>query len=262
MTPRLRLGYPTRLLEGPFREKIRQAAGLRAQGVQLDLRHELRPGELSETGLRQFGHLLDEQGLALAPAVFPLRRAIADRDGLEERVAAVTAALRFAGDLKAGVLIVRPGAVPGADSKDRPLLLEVLNDLARAGDHVGVTLTLTTGREPVESLTEVLGAITAGPIGVNIDPAAAVMAGRDPAAGIRALHSYLRHVRVRDGLQESDGAGIEVPVGRGEVEWESVLAALAEADYGGWLTPDRTTGEDPAKDAANALSYLRNVMPF
>lgn len=262
MTPRLRLGYPTRLLKGPFRDKVRQVAAFMADGVQLDLRHELRAGELSETGRRQFRHLLDERGLALAPAVFPLRRAVADSQGLEERVAAITAALRFAGELKAGVLIVRPGAIPSADSEDRPLFLEVLNDLARAGNHVGVALALTTGREPVESLTGVLSAVTAGPIGVSIDPAAAVMADRDPAAAIRALHAYLRHVRVRDGLQEADEAGIEVPVGRGEVDWENVIAALAEAEYGGWLTPDRTTGEDPAADAANAIAYLKNVMPF
>ena len=70
------------------------------------------------------------------------------------------------------------------------------------------------------------------------------------------------YVRVRDGLSEADGAGVEVPVGRGEVDWESVLASLAEAGYAGWLTPDRTTGEDPAADAAKAVTYIKRVMPF
>lgn len=262
MTPRLRIGYPTRLLEGPLREKVRLAASFGANGVQLDLRHELKPGDLTETGRRQFRHLLDEHGLSLAPAIFPLRRAIAEQIGLEERVAAITAALRFAGELKAAALIVRPGPPPAADAPDRPLFVEVLNDLARAGDHVGVTLTLSTGREAAASLSEVLNAITAGPVGVSFDPAASVMAGQDPAAAIRALHRSILNVRVRDGLAEADGAGVEVPVGRGEVDWESVLAALAEAEFAGWLTPDRTSGDDPARDAARAMSYIRNVMPF
>lgn len=262
MTPQLRLGYPTRLLEGSFREKVRRVASFGAAGVQLDLRYELKPGDLTETGRRQFRHLLDEQGLSLAPALFPLRRAIADVEGLEERIAAITAASRLAAELKTGVLIIRPGVIPPADSPNRALFLEVLNDLARATDHVGITLALSSGREDVETLSAVLGAITAGPIAVNADVAAWAMAGRDPAAAIRVIHPYLRQVRVRDGLQESDGAGVEVPVGRGEVEWEEVLAALAEAEFAGWLTPDRTTGEDPAADAAKAISYVRKVMPF
>ncbi|HEX6986553.1 MAG TPA: TIM barrel protein, partial [Planctomycetaceae bacterium] len=130
------------------------------------------------------------------------------------------------------------------------------------GDHVGVTLALTTGREAPGVLADALKAVTAGPVGVNLDPAASVMAGHDPAALARELHPYLRHVRVRDGLREADGAGVEVPVGRGEVDWESVFASLAEAEYAGWFTPDRTTGDDPARDAAKALAFVTNVMPF
>ncbi len=262
MTLRPRFGYPTRLLEAPLREKVRIAAEYGANGIQFDLRYELRPADLSATGRRQVRHLLDEQGLALAPALFPLRKALAELQGLEERIAGITAALRFAGELKADVLLIRPGAVPAADSKDRPLFLEVLNDLVRVGDHVGVTLALTTGRDTPEAFAGILSDVTSGPIGVNVDPAAAVMAGHDPAVAIRLLHPYLRNVRIRDGLSESDGAGVEVPVGRGDVDWESVLAALADSESAAWLTADRTTGEDPARDAARAIAYIKNVLPF
>jgi sugar phosphate isomerase/epimerase len=72
----------------------------------------------------------------------------------------------------------------------------------------------------------------------------------------------LIHVRVRDGLRDTDGAGVEVPVGRGEVDWDELLAALAEINFAGWMTPDRTSGEDMAADAARAVSYVRNAMPF
>lgn len=262
MTPRLRLGYPTRLLDGPLRDKLYRVASFGATGVQLDLRYELRPGELSETGRRQFGRLLDEHGLSLAPPVFPLRRAMADLEGIEERVAAVGAAIRFAAELKASTLIVRPGAIPPAESEKRAIFVEVVNDLARIGNHVGVMLVLTTGREAPGVLSEVLQNVSAGPVGVNLDPAAAVMAGQEPARLVTDLHALLRHVRVRDGLQEADGAGVEVPVGRGEVDWEAVLASLAEVGYDDWFTPDRTNGDDPARDAAQAIVFVKNVMPF
>ncbi len=262
MPQRPRLGFPTRLIEGRLRDKIAKVASFGADGVQLDLRYELKPGELSETGRRQFRNLFSEHDLALAPALFPLRRSLIDPEGLEERVAALTAALRFAADLKAPALIVRPGAIPAAESEQRKLFVEVLNDLVRAGDHVGVTFTITSGREPAEQVVELTNSVTTGPIGINFDPASAVMAERNPAKEIRVLHHVLNHVRVRDGLRDTDGAGVEVPVGRGEVDWDELLAALAEIDFAGWMTPDRTSGEDMAADAVRAVSYVRNVMPF
>ena len=262
MSPRPRIGFPTRLLEGRLRDKIPQVAAFGADGVQLDLRYELKPGELSETGRRQFRNLFSEHDLALAPALFPLRRPLIDQEGLEERVAGITAALRFAADLKAPALMVRAGTIPDSETDQLTLFIEVLNDLARAGDHVGVTFTLTSGREPADKLAELLKSVTAGPIGVNFDPAAAVMTERNPAEEIRLLHDHLNHLRVRDGLRDTDGAGVEVPVGRGEIDWEDLLAVLAEIDFTGWMTPDRTSGEDMAADAARAVSYVRNVMPF
>ncbi|MBA3313167.1 MAG: sugar phosphate isomerase/epimerase [Planctomycetota bacterium] len=262
MPHRPRIGFPTRLLEGALHDKIAKVAAFGANGAQLDLRYELPPGHLSETGRRQFRNLFNEHGLAIAPALFPLRRALADSVGIEERIAALTAALRFAAELKVPGLIIRPGSIPPAETPERTLMIELLNDLARAGDHVGVTLTVTTGREPSATFLEVVSAVTAGPIGINFDPAAAVMSERDPAAEIRTSHAFLKHLRVRDGLRDTDGAGVEVEVGRGEVDWDEVIAALAEADFAGWMTPDRTSGEDPATDAARAVSYIRNVMPF
>jgi sugar phosphate isomerase/epimerase len=235
---------------------------LGADGAQLDLRYELKPVDLSETGRRQFRNLFSEHDLAIAPALFPLRRPLIETNGLEERVAGITEALRFAADLKAPALIIRLGAIPVADTDQRTLLVEVLNDLARAGDHVGVTFTVTMGREPAEQLVELLKSVTAGPIGVNCDPAAAVMSQRNPGDEIRVLHDVVNHVRIRDGLLDTDGAGVEVPVGRGEVDWDELLATLVEISFEGWMTPDRTSGEDMAADAARAVSYVRNVMPF
>lgn len=262
MTPQLRLGYPTRLLEGSLRDKLRVAATTGAAGIQLDLRHELQPGELTETGRRQFRKLLEEHGLGLAPATFALRRALIESTGLEERVAAVGSAIRFAAELRAAVLIIRPGPIPAVDTEARTLFVEIVNDLSRIGNHVGVTLALTTGRESADVLSQALQEVTAGPVGANLDVAACVMAGHDPATHVTVLQRGIQHVRIRDGLQEADGGGVEVAVGRGETNWEAFFAALAEVGYRGWLTPDRTAGDDPARDAAQAIQFVKNVMPF
>lgn len=256
------IGFPTRLLEGTLREKIREVGRLGANGIQLDLRYELRPSEMTETGKRQLRHLLQENGLSVAPATFSLRRALIETEGLEERVAGISAAIRFASELKIHSLIIRPGVIPDPDSPEHAIFIDVLEDLVRVGDHLGVILTLTSGREEAAKLLSTLREVTTAPLAVNFDPAAAVMAGFDPASELRTLSEQIRHVRIRDGLRDSDGSGVEVPVGRGEVDWDSLLASLAECDFGGWLTPDRTSGEDPARDAARAIAFVKNVLPF
>ena len=260
--PRFRFGFPTRLFELSPREAIARAAALKVDGVQFDLRNEFTAQAISETGRRQLRHLLKEQGLELAPAVFPLRRPISDEVGLEERIAALSGTLRFAGELRIPGLILRPGIIPAIETSQRTILHEVLNDLARTGDHVGVTPLLATGRQTAQTLRQLLDAVTTGPIGLAWDPAAAVMAGSEVDSIMRELPQSIQQIRLRDGFREADGAGVETPVGRGEVDWEQVLALLAEADYRGWITPDRTGGEDPASDAARAMTYVRRVLPF
>lgn len=259
---RFRFGFPTRLFELPLKDAIARAASLRVDGVQFDLRNELAASAVSETGRRHLRYLLKEHGLALAPATFPLRRPLGDEVGLEERVHVLTTTLRFAGEFKIPALILRLGAIPAEDAPGRVLLMEVLSDLARVGDHVGVTVLLATGRESTETLRGLLRDISTGPMGLAWDPAASVMAGLDAGVIMRELPQSIYDVRLRDGFRESDGAGVETALGRGEVDWEEILALLAEADYQHWLTPDRTGGDDPAGDAARAITYVRRVLPF
>ncbi len=48
-------------------------------------------------------------------------------------------------------------------------------------------------------------------------------------------------------------------MGRGDVPWDEILALLQETRYGGWLTVDRTQGEDRAGDAGRAIQFLQSV---
>ena len=65
---------------------------------------------------------------------------------------------------------------------------------------------------------------------------------------------------VRDAIRDIDAGGLEVALGRGEVEWIEVLPLLDEIEYAGWVTVNRTQGNDLALDAARAVEYLKNVM--
>jgi sugar phosphate isomerase/epimerase len=255
----LQLAVALRCLGQPLKPALQLAARYKAAGVQLDSRNELKPSDVSTTGRRQFVHMLSELGLQLASLDFPLRRPLWDADRLEARVEGLKQTMEFAYDLKSKVVTTRLGGLPDeSDVAGRNLLDQVLEDLTRHGNHVGVTLALGTGRESRARLQEVLRAITSGPIGVNFDPASAVMSGASPSEMLMELRQFISHVMIRDAVREAEG-GIEVPVGRGEVSWDEILALLQETGYRGWLTVDRTAGDDRAGDAARAIQFIQSV---
>jgi sugar phosphate isomerase/epimerase len=260
MTRPLRLAVATRCFAQPLKSALLLASQFGATGVQLDARNETKPSEMSATGRRQFTHLLAEVGLAVASLDFPLRRPLWDIERLDARIEALKETMEFAYQLKARTVTVRLGGLP--DESDKPglgLLQTVLNDLARHGNRVGVMLAVGQGREPAPRLVEVLRTVTEGPIGVNFDPAAAMTSETSPAEALQGLGDLVAHVMVRDATRDFDGNGREVPVGRGEVPWVELLALLQEMNYRGWLTVDRTQGEDRAGDAGRAIQFLKSV---
>jgi sugar phosphate isomerase/epimerase len=229
--------------------------------VQFDARDELRPGELTDTGRRQLLHLLGETGLSIASLALATRRSFYDEDQLDARVAAAKRALDHAWQLQARVVTARIGKVPGdKESKAYRLLFEVLSDLARHGNQVGATLAITPSHDSPQVLSELVGSIKTGPLGIDFDPAVFVMSGHNPAEALRTLHPLVMHFTARDAIRDVDAGGIETALGRGEVEWIELLPLLDEINYSGWVTVNRTQGEDRAGDAARAIQYLKNVL--
>jgi sugar phosphate isomerase/epimerase len=255
----LRIAVTTASFRQPIRAAIDTAARCGARGVQLDARYELQPGELGQTGRRQLLYELRERELQVASLTFPLRRSLIDPERIDERIAAVRKAMELASQLQVRVLTCAVGRVPDAESDEYRQLRTVLTDLARYGNHIGTTLSLTPAGDAPERLLFLLGDIKDGPLGVDFDPAACILARQEPAAILRELHAFVTHIQVRDALRNMDGIGREAAVGRGEVDWERVLALVDEMNYRGWLTVRRTEGDDPAGDCTRAVAFLNNV---
>jgi sugar phosphate isomerase/epimerase len=259
--PPLHIALATSCLKLPLRESLRAAASFSAGAVQFDARDEVRPGELTETGRRQLLHALAELGLSIASLAFPTRRSFYDEEQLDARVAAVKRALDHAWQLRARVVTLRIGKIP-ADKESKPyrLLFDVVSDLARHGNQVGATLAVTPSHDSPQALSEFLEAVKSGPIGIDFDPAVFVMSGHNPAEALRALHAYVLHFTARDAIRDIDAGGLETALGRGEVDWIELLPLLDEINYTGWVTVNRTQGDDRAGDAARAIQYLKNVL--
>lgn len=249
-----------RCLPQPIRQAIRAAAEIGATGIQFDVRQELRPNELSESGRRQLRHDLEIEGLTISSLSFPTRRSLYAADQLDARISGLKQTLEFAFQLRVSTVVVRIGTIPPEkDSAERKQLVEVLNDLARHGNRVGATLAITPTRDSAADLNEILSQVTEGLVGINFDPAIFAMCGRNAVAAYRELHRQVLHITARDGLQDIDGSGQEVALGRGEADWPELIALLTEADYRGWITVDRTNSDDALRDAEHALSYLLNL---
>jgi sugar phosphate isomerase/epimerase len=122
-----------------------------------------------------------------------------------------------------------------------------------------VVVAIGQGREPASRLVEILRTVTQGPIAINFDPAAAMTSDTSPTEALQGFGDLVTHVMVRDATRDLDGNGSEVPVGRGEVPWVELLALLQEMNYRGWLTVDRTQGDDRVGDAGRAIQFLKSV---
>jgi sugar phosphate isomerase/epimerase len=256
----LQIAIATRCLNRPLKGAVALASQLGAGGVQLDARTELKPSEISATGRRELLHMLDDVGLAVASLDFPIRSPLAARERLDARVQALKQTMDFAYQLKARAVTVKLGGLPSeSDAGEMSLLLAVLDDLARHANRAGVALALGVGGDSAERVRTVLSEVTSGPIGVDFDPASIVASGRLALEVLDILSTFVGHVVARDAVREGDGLANEVPLGRGGVPWDELLARLHEMDYRGWLCVNRTTGEDRPGDAGRAIQFLQSI---
>jgi sugar phosphate isomerase/epimerase len=144
---------------------------------------------------------------------------------------------------------------------DRELFLSVLNDLASVGNRQGVMICLIPSGDSAAEVRAVISAVKTGPVTVDADLAAWVLHNLPPASQLRELHELIGHVEIRDAVRDFDGLGKEVPIGRGEIDWDEVAALLGEMDYSGWLNVTRTSGDDRPGDIARGVKFLRNLIP-
>jgi sugar phosphate isomerase/epimerase len=253
-----KIGIQTRSLGQPLKQAIHTAARLGANGVEIDARNELRPGELSATGLREFHKLLEDLNLRVSAVAFPTRRGYDDPEDLERRVQATQQALRFARDLRTDVVINRVGRIPSEPSDPSfTRLVEALTAIGGYGDRVGARLAVQTGSEPPRELARLIAALPEQSVGIDLHPTALIMGGQSPQDAIDALGHHVLHVHACDAVRDAAGRANEVVLGRGSADFPELLGKLTEYDFRGWVTIERRDSPDPVGEVENAVAYLR-----
>jgi len=251
----------TRSLNLPLRAAIKTAARQAGiTGLRIDVRHELPAKEMSQTGKRELRHLLKELGLQLPALNFSTRHAYNDLTGLDQRISATREAMDLAALLEVQHLCVRIGKIPAAEEgAPYELLVEIISDLARHGNRVGVTLTIIPGSESPDVILPFLGQISTGPVALDFDPSRVLPGGHDPARQLRALHASVAQFTARDAVRDFSGGIEQTQLGRGEVVWDELLATLGEIDFRGWITLQPPPGENPAEQITQSLTYLQRI---
>ncbi len=258
---RSQIGIRLESLGLPLRRALQEAERLGVTGIQVDAVGDLSPNQLSQTGRREFRHLLRAHSLELTALGCLLRHGLDQPENQEARIDHVRKVLSLSFDLGPRVAIVQAGRVP--DDPQTPqaaLLSEALLALGQYGDRVGATLALETGLESGPVLRAFLDRFDTGGLGVNLDPANLLLHDFDPLESTRALRGRIVHVHAKDARRSSPSrAAQEVPLGQGDIDWMAFLGVLEEIDYHGWITVEREGGANPRGDVAAGVAFLRRL---
>jgi sugar phosphate isomerase/epimerase len=258
--PTLRIGVQLASLRQPLKRALEVASRLGAEAVEIDARHDVRPQELTQTGLRHLRKLLDELNLRVSSLSFPTRRGYDVADDLDRRLAATRAAMRMAQQLGASVVVNSIGRVPEQMSGPRwETLRAALTDLGAWSEHVGTRLAARTGVNSGPDLSRLLAELPDGTLGIDLDPGGLIVNGHSPLEAIAAVGPSICHVHATDGADDlAGGQGTRVELGRGCADYPALLAALDQLGYGGWLTVASQSDADPSAVVGNAIEYLRS----
>ncbi len=259
--PALKIGIQLTSLRLPFKQALQVAQRLGAHAVEIDARKMLRPADLGQTGIRQLRKLLADHNLRVSALGFPTRHGYHVEENLTARVEATKQAMTFAYALGAPVVVNQIGRVPtDTDSSEWKLLVDILTELGKHGEHTGAVLAAETGTESGEDLARLLAALPTGTIGINLDPGNLIVNGFSPLDAVDALGNAILHVHAKDGVRDlAQGRGLEVPLGRGTADWPALIGALGNHEYRGDFTIERTTPEHPVNEVQQAMQFLKNM---
>ena len=277
-----KIGIISDWLKLPFAEAMRTCRELGADGVQIyAVEGEMDPDNLTAADIAEKRRIIDGNGLEVSALCGDLGGhgfCIAEENG--RKIEKSKRIAELAAKLGTGIVTTHIGVIPADDKCERyAVLAEACESLAEIGRENGVKFAVETGPEPAERLKIFLDALKSPGVAVNLDPANLVMVtDDDPVKAVYTLKDYIVHTHAKDGimLKKTDPQKIydffaeggigdlrlgeyfkEVLPGLGKMPFERYLKALDDIGYNGFLTVERETGADPAKDIGAAVEFLK-----
>jgi 5-keto-L-gluconate epimerase len=248
--------------KGDLETNLRTIASLGYQGVELAIRdprlvslpkleRQIRQCGLSVPAIGT-GQAWGEEGLSFTDPQAQVRQAAIERIKSHLPLAAHFGALVIIGLLRG---IVKPGVEP---AQAMAWLVEALKECSRAALSSGVRLALEPINRYETSLInttaqglELIERVGAENFGLLLDTFH--MNIEEPAieTSIQACGSHIFHFHVADSNRW--------PPGQGHLDFKSILAALTECGYGGWVSGEFLPKPDAETAARQGIAFLRSL---
>lgn len=261
-------------------EALDKAAAMGAAGIQAYSTYgELAPDNLKGEKRREFLNEVKARGLKISALCGDLGMGFWREEKNAELIEKSKRIMDLALELETNVVTTHIGVVPVDKSHPRfKIMQDACGELCRYADSVGAHFAIETGPETAEVLKAFLDTLGGRGVAVNLDPANLVMVtGDDPVKAVYTLKDYIVHTHAKDGRRlyernpeeiykvveselKHEKSFIELPLGKGDVDFKSYLAALDDIGYRGFLTIEREVGDDPEKDINDAKEYLENII--
>lgn len=281
----MKLGVITDCFKKTHIDGIALAANLGLQGVQIyATTGEFSPATLTVEQKDIYKTLLQEKGIVVSALCGDMGGYGFEREeDNAERIEKTKKIIDLAVEFGTNVVTTHIGVIPEDKSNPRyDVMLRALTECGIYAKQKGVTLAIETGPEKATTLLAFLQD-TKGGVGVNLDPANFVMVtGQDPVDAVYLLKDYIVHTHAKDGVMLDPNqnptdvyhafavGGVdalnacegfkELPLGQGNVNWNTYIAALKHIGYTGFLTIERECGDSPIDDISAAVQFLRNLL--
>ena len=274
----MKLAYSSNAyMKFPIDETIRRIAALGYHGIELmaDAPH-LWPPETDDADISRIRGLLDTHGLVISNVNAFMMNAVGDfwhPSWIEpdpalrrKRVQHTIDSLSMAKRLGAVCITTEPGGpLPqrGGWAEAMDMFVEGLNEALSHAETLGVGLLVEPEPEllieNVEQVLELARRIESPMFGINFDIGHLFCVGEPLADAVLQLRNLTRHYHVED-IAASRVHEHLIP-GRGAIDFASVIEAIKETGYDGWLTVELYPyGDDPDGAGREAMRHLAGMV--
>ncbi len=244
-----KIGVVASALNEDFRAAVKDARVCGFGGVQLEARQgELDLLSLSQSGKREVRGILRAGDIELVGLRVDLgSKGMTDVDaGLDW----IEKMLVAAEGLECGLVCVEIGPMPGNE--------EAWVELGRRADRHGVMVALRSELAGFEILEGVIKKGGCPWMGIDFDPVGMLKDNWSEGEIFSRVGGMIRHVRGRDAILGTEKRTKAAVMGRGSIQWESLLRDLDQAGYGGWVTVDPVELANRRAAAIAGLDQIRN----
>ena len=195
----------------------------------------------------------------------PLTIGLVPRETRAARIAHIKKASDFAKQCGIPAVQTHCGFIP--ENPNDPVYRETVTAMREVAAHCkgnGQNFRYETGQETPITLVRAMQDVGLDNQGVNFDLANLILYGKaNPVDAIELLGPYVQGIHAKDGLWPTNPKelGEEVPIGKGKVDFQRIIARLKELNYRGAVTIEREiSGAQQMEDVRASKAYLEKLI--